>query len=423
MHDIKWIRENPQEFDLALQKRGLKPLSQVIIDLDEEKRQLVTVIQKLQHARKEKAEVIAKLANSTSSELKVLKRDANHIKEKLSQLEEKLKEEVELDNLLASLPNIPADDVVVGYSEEENLEIRKWGEIPKFEFTPKAHYEVGEALEMMDFEISAKMSGSRFVILKSSLAKLERALANFMLDVHTGKFGYMEVSPPLLVKDSAMFAVGQLPKFAEDSFATTNEYRLIPTAEVSLTNLVADQVVSAEKLPLRFVAYTPCFRSEAGAAGRDTRGMIRLHQFSKVELVSITKAEDSQNEHERMTSAAEEILKLLKLPYRVMLLCTGDMGFCAQKTYDLEVWLPSQNKYREISSCSNCGDFQARRLKARYVVDNSSKAKELVHTLNGSGLAVGRTIVAILENYQQSDGSVKVPEVLLPYMGGIEVLN
>lgn len=423
MHDIKWIRENPKEFDLALAKRGLEPLSQVIIELDEEKRQLITVIQKLQHVRKEKAEVIAKLANSTSSELKVLKRDATHIKEKLAELEKKLSEEVKLDGLLASIPNMPAQDVVVGSSEEENLEIRKWGEIPKFAFTPKAHYEIGETLAMMDFEVSTQMSGSRFVTLKSGLAKLERALANFMLDVHTGKFGYTEVSPPLLVKDCAMFATGQLPNLAEDSFATTNGYRLIPTSEISLTNLVADQVIAVEKLPLRFVAYTPCFRSEAGAAGRDTRGMIRLHQFSKVELVSITSQDLSQAEHERMTGAAEEILKLLKLPYRVMMLCSGDMGFCAQKTYDLEVWLPSQNKYREISSCSNCGDFQARRLKTRYVKDNSSKLKELVHTLNGSGLAVGRTIVAILENYQQADGSIKIPEVLVPFMGGMEVLR
>lgn len=423
MHDIKWIRENTTEFDIALKKRGIESISSQIIALDESKRQLVTLIQKLQHARKEKANMIAKYGTTNNYELKVLKRDANHIKEKLTELEQKLNSEVELEKLLSSMPNIPDSSVPVGNNEDENVEIRKWGEIPKFNYTPKAHDDLGESLSMMDFEQTAKMSGSRFVTLKDGLARLERALANFMLDMHTSKYNYTEVSPPSLVRDQAMFGAGQLPKFAEDSFLTTDNYRLVPTSEVSLVNLVSNKVLSSDDLPLRFTAYTPCFRSEAGSAGRDTKGMIRLHQFSKVELVSITKPEDSNEEHERMTSIAEEILKQLRLPYRVMLLCSGDMGFTAKKTYDLEVWLPSQNKYREISSCSNAGDFQARRLKARYINDSSSREKTLVHTLNGSALAVGRTIVAILENYQQADSSVLIPKVLIPYMGGVEVLK
>ena len=423
MHDIKWIRDNTEAFDSALKKRGMEPLSKAILEMDEEKRQLITVIQKLQHARKEKADFIAKLANSTSSELKVLKRDATHIKDKLSELEKKLNEEVQLNNTLASLPNIPAADVLIGKNEEDNLEIRQWGERTKFNFKPKPHYELGENLGMMDFEQAVKMSGSRFVILKKDLSKLERALANFMLDIHTTKFDYTEVSPPLLVRDKAMFNTGQLPNLEEDLFTVAGGYRLIPTAEVPLTNFVADTVLKEEDLPIRLTSHTHCFRSEAGAAGKDTRGMIRLHQFSKVELVSIVKPEDSEAEHERMTGAAEEILKLLELPYRVMLLCTGDMGFSSKKTFDLEVWLPGQHKYREISSCSNCGDFQARRLKARYITNISTRSKELVHTLNGTALAVGRTIVAILENYQQEDGSIQVPKVLIPYMGGLEVIT
>lgn len=422
MHDIKWIRENGEEFDKALKKRGLDPISHKVIAMDESKRQLVTLIQKLQAARKLKAASIAKLANSNSSELNTLKRDANHIKEKLVELEEKLNSDVELENMLSSVANIASDDVPEGKDENDNLELRKWGKIPEFSFTPKAHYELGESLGMMDFEQTAKISGSRFVTLKSGLAKLERALSNFMLDMHTEKFGYMEVSPPLLVKDPAMFGVGQLPKFSDESFSTTNGYRLIPTSEVSLTNLVSNTVLNVNDLPLRFVAYTPCFRSEAGAAGKDTRGMIRQHQFSKVELVSIVAPEKSEEEHERMTSVVEEVLKALELPYRVMLLCSGDMGFSAKKTYDLEVWLPAQNKYREISSCSNCGDFQAIRLKARYISDNSTREKTFVHTLNGSALAVGRTIVAILENYQQADGRIKIPKVLIPYMNGQEII-
>lgn len=421
MHDIKWIRDNIEEFDNALKKRGLEPLSKVVLELDEEKRQLVTLVQKLQYAKKEKAELIAKQSNSSSSELKTLKRDAIHIKDKLAELENRLNTETQLDKLLASLPNIPAEDVIVGKNENDNIEVRKWGEIRSFSFSPKPHYELGETMQMMDFEQTAKISGSRFVTLKAGLARLERALANFMLDLHTLKFQYTEVSPPLLVRDSAMFGTGQLPNLAEDSFQTTNGYRLIPTSEVPLSNLVAEKTLNYKELPLRFTAYTQNFRSEAGAAGKDTRGMIRLHQFSKVELVSITAPENSEAEHQRMLSAAEEVLKLLGLPYRVMMLCTGDLGFCAKKTYDLEVWLPSQNKYREISSCSNCGEFQSRRMKAKYIAEN--KSRDFVHTLNGTGIAIGRTIVAILENYQQEDGSVLIPEVLVPYMGGISVLK
>lgn len=423
MHDIKWIRENTEEFDLALKKRGIDPISQEIIALDESKRKLVTLIQKLQHAKKEKAALIAKHGNVHTPELVTLKRDANHIKDKLSELEEKLNNEVELEKLLSTMPNIPSKEVPVGDNENFNLEIRKWGEIPKFSFTPKAHNDLGEAMGTMDFVQSAKISGSRFVTLKAGLAKLERALANFMLDLNTSKFNYTEVSPPLLVKEKAMYNAGQLPKFDKDSFLTTDGHRLIPTAEVSLVNLVSDHILKAEELPLRFTSFTPCFRSEAGSAGKDTKGMIRLHQFPKVELISITTPEESEAEHERITSIAEEMLKLLKLPYRLMLLCTGDMGFASKKTYDLEVWLPSQNQYREISSCSNCGDFQARRLKARYISNNSSREKHLVHTLNGSALAIGRTIVAILENYQQEDGSILIPDVLLPYMNGIKILK
>ena len=423
MHDIKWIRENTEEFDIALKKRGIASISEKILALDESKRKIMTLIQKLQHAKKEKATLIAKHGNVHTPDLVTLKRDAVHIKDKLTELEEKLGNEVELEQLLSTMPNVPSEDVPAGKDEKSNVELRKWGNIPTFSFTPKAHDELGEAMGTMDFVQTAKISGSRFVTLKSSLARLERALANFMLDLNTAKFGYTEVSPPLLVRDKAMYNAGQLPKFSEDSFLTTDGYRLIPTSEVSLVNLISDSIIKSEDLPLRFTAYSPCFRSEAGAAGKDTRGIIRQHQFSKVELISITSPEDSKAEHERITSIAEEMLKLLGLPYRVMLLCTGDMGFTSQKTYDLEVWLPSQNKYREISSCSNCGDFQARRLKARYVSDNSTREKHLVHTLNGSALAIGRTIVAILENYQQADGSVKIPEVLIPYMGGIKVLK
>lgn len=416
MHDIKWIRENKEQFDLALSKRGLSGISNQILELDEEKRQIVTLVQKLQKARNDKSAIIGKIKNQNSLEFSILKKDIADIKEKLHELEEKLSSENDLEEILVTLPNIPANDVPEGKDETCNVEIRSHGIKPNFKFAPKEHFELGENLKMMDFANAVKMSGSRFVSLNGDLAKLERALANFMLDLHTEKFGFTEVSPPCLVKEKAMFGSGQLPKMADDSFVTTNGYRLIPTAEVSLVNIVADEILSEENLPMRFTAHTPCFRSEAGAAGKDTRGMFRVHQFYKVELVTICRPGESEKEHEFMTSAAEEVLKKLGLHYRVMLLSSGDMGFNANKTYDLEVWLPGQGKYREISSCSNCDSFQARRLKARYK-SKETGSNEFVHTLNGSGLAVGRCLIAILENYQNEDGSITIPEVLRPYMG------
>jgi seryl-tRNA synthetase len=422
MHDIKLIRENPEEFDRKLATRFIKPISSHIMELDKEQRRQTTILQQLQQARNEKAKLIGEIKDKTSEEFEVAKKDAQDIKNRISELEKKIADEDEITNFLAAIPNLPADDVPVGKDEESNVEIRKWGTVPNFSFKPKEHWEIGETLGQMDFEHTATMSGARFVTLKAGLARLERALANFMLDIHTNEFGYTEIVPPLLVRDSAMYGVGQLPKFAEDSFQTTNGYRLIPTSEVSLTNLVSDQILDEQALPFRFTAYTPCFRSEAGSAGRDTRGMFRQHQFTKVELVSIVKPENSIAEHERMTSAAETILQRLKLPYRVMLLCSGDMGFSARKTYDLEVWLPGQDKYREISSCSNCGDFQARRMKARYR-GKGEKETKFVHTLNGSGLAIGRTMIAIIENYQNEDGSVNIPDDLVPYMGGMKVIK
>jgi seryl-tRNA synthetase len=421
MLDIKWIRENSAEFDRLIAKRGIKPLSSHILELDENKRQTITLIQQLQHARKEKSKNLSFIRDKNSKEFEQAKKDADDIKEKLEELEKKSSDNDELQKILDVIPNLPASDVPYGVDESGNVEIRKHGEIKKFA-NPKQHFEIGESLEMIDFTQTAKISGSRFVTLKSDLARLERALANFMLDTHTKEFGFMEVSPPLLVKSDAMYGTGQLPKLAEESFVTTNDYRLIPTSEVSLTNLVSDMIIAREKLPMRFTAYTPCFRSEAGAAGKDTRGMIRLHQFNKVELVSITTPDESEQEHEYITNAAETILKRLDIPYRVMLLCSGDMGFSAKKTYDIEVWLPGQNKYREISSCSNCGDFQARRMKARYKEFNQTNTT-FVHTLNGSALAVGRTLIAVLENYQNEDGSITVPSCLVDYMGGIEKID
>jgi seryl-tRNA synthetase len=329
---------------------------------------------------------------------------------------------VALDKLIEGLPNVLADDVPDGSDETANVELKRVGEPPRFDFAPRQHFEIGEGLGLMDFAAAAKISGARFVVLRGPLARLERALAAFMLDLHTGTFGYREVVPPLLVRDQTVFGTGQLPKFAQDLFRTTDGFWLIPTAEVPLTNLVADEILDEAALPLRFTAHTPCFRSEAGAAGKDTRGMIRQHQFSKVELVSITRPEDSAGEHERMVSCAEEVLKRLGLAYRVIVLCSGDTGFAAQKTYDIEVWLPGQNTYREISSCSNCGDFQGRRMKAR-CRKAGEKGTRFVHTLNGSGLAVGRTMIALLENYQRQDGTVAIPEALRPYMGGREAIT
>lgn len=427
MLDLKLIRTQPELLDRALINRGKLPRAAEILELDTKNRQALTELQQLQSQRNQIAKQFgeAKKSNKDTSELA---EQADLIKEKITELEhlsqesqEKIKEELD------SLPNIPTDAVPVGKDENDNIEIRRFGAPPTFDFEVKAHFDLGEDLNQMNFEVASKISGSRFVILYQDLARLERALAAFMIDVHTHQFGYTEVSPPLLVNERTVYGTGLLPKFKEDLFQTTTGYWMIPTAEVVLSNLVADTIISLDTLPLRYTAYTPCFRSEAGAAGRDTRGMIRQHQFGKVELVSITLPEESEQEHEYMTTAAEEILQQLKLPYRVMSLCTGDMGFQSQKTYDLEVWLPSQNTYREISSCSNCGDFQARRMNARFrpnaSTDNPKPSPEFVHTLNGSGLAVGRTLVAILENYQQKNGSIVIPEALRPYMGGIEIIK
>jgi len=418
--DIKWIRDNKDAFDAGLKKRGMAPLSKKLLELDEARRLHLTKLQDAQARRNAASKEIGKAkaakdeaaAGKLMAEVAELKEVIQGGEEEERQLDAKLRDE------LSVIPNLPLDDVPLGKDEKDNKEIRKVGAPPKFKFKPKPHFEIGEALGLMDFETAAKISGARFVVLKGALARLERALAAFMLDLHTGEFGYQENLPPFLVRDAAAYGTGNLPKFAEDLFQTTNGYWLIPTAEVSLTNFVRESTLDEAQLPMRLTAWTPCFRSEAGAAGKDTRGMIRQHQFSKVELVSITTPEESLAEHERMTACAEEVLKRLGLPFRTMLLCTGDMGFASQKTYDIEVWLPGEDTYREISSCSVCGDFQARRMNARYR-PKGSKELRFVHTLNGSGLAVGRTLIAVLENYQQADGSVTIPEVLQPYMGGL----
>ncbi|MBI2707792.1 MAG: serine--tRNA ligase [Proteobacteria bacterium] len=416
MLDIKWIRENPDAFNTALKNRGLDEKASSLIALDEERRTAIQSVQEMQTRRNLLAKKIGEIKR-TGGDAEALMEEAGLLRDKLPQEEEALKAlEEKLTNTLALLPNVPASDVPLGITENDNVEVRKWGEKPAFSFTPKQHFDIGESLGLMNFEEGAKMSGARFVVLKGDLARLERALSAFMLDVHTREYGYVEVSPPYLVRTQAMYGAGQLPKFEEDAFATTNGYWLIPTAEVPLTNLVAEEIVESAKLPLRFVAYTPCFRSEAGSAGKDTRGMIRLHQFNKVELVSVTTPMESETEHQRMLSAAQSILERLNIHYRTVVLCTGDMGLCSRKTYDIEVWLPGQNTYREISSCSNFGDYAARRMNARF--RDADKKIHLAHTLNGSGLAVGRTLVAVLENYQQEDGTVLIPDVLRPYMGG-----
>ncbi|RIA55654.1 serine--tRNA ligase [Dichotomicrobium thermohalophilum] len=420
MFDPKWIRENPEAFDAGLAKRGLEPHSAEIIALDDARRGIVTRLQEAQTRRNAASKEIGKAkASGDEARATALMDEVASLKTRLQEGEEELRQaEARLNEALAAIPNLPLDDVPVGEDETDNVLVREWGEKPGFDFTPKEHFDIGEGLGQMDFETAAKLSGSRFAVLRRDLARMERALAAFMLDIHTAEFGYNEVIPPFLVRDDAMFGTGQLPKFAEDLFHTEDGYWLIPTAEVSLTNLVRESTVGEDELPMRFTAWTPCFRAEAGAAGKDTRGLIRQHQFSKVELVSITTPDQSLDELERMTSCAEEILKRLGLPYRIMTLCTGDMGFAARKTYDIEVWLPGQARYREISSCSVCGEFQARRMNARYRA--GEKDLRFVHTLNGSGLAVGRTMVAILENCQESDGSVRVPEALQPYMNGLD---
>ncbi|MAP17555.1 MAG: serine--tRNA ligase [Aurantimonas sp.] len=421
MLDIKWIRDNPDKLDAALARRGAAPLADQLLKLDEERRAHLTRLQTLQGRRNEASKAIGK-AKGTGDEAgaEELIREIGEIKEAIQDGEETERRiDKSLEDALARIPNIPLDDVPEGADEADNVEIRRHGEAPNFGFAPKEHYELGEGLGLMDFEQAAKISGSRFTILKGQLARLERALGQFMLDLHTGEHGYQETAAPLLVRDEALFGTGQLPKFSEDLFHTSEGRWLIPTAEVPLTNMVREQVLGAGDLPLRFTALTPCFRSEAGSAGRDTRGMLRQHQFYKVELVSVTDEESSIAEHERMTAAAEEVLKRLGLSYRVVTLCAGDMGFGARKTYDIEVWLPGQDAFREISSCSVCGDFQARRMGTRYRVEGE-KAARYVHTLNGSGVAVGRALIAVMENYQNEDGSITVPEVLRPYMGGLE---
>jgi seryl-tRNA synthetase len=465
MHDIRALRENPDLYDAAWARRGLAPLAKKILDFDAKLRTASTAKQDAEAQRNAASKAIG------AAKAKKDEAEAGRLIEQVAALKSRIEEtsvqeakwQRERDELLAALPNLPAPEVPDGADEGANVEVRRWykkdgAEPPALDLTAD-HVTLGEALGMMDFEAAARLSGARFVALKGQLARLERALAAFMLDLHTREFGYTEVSPPLLVKDHAMFGTGQLPKFVDDQFTaartvsreellfqalerfdeeferrkgarptdvlkevleaapTREDFWLIPTSEVALTNLVREQILDEAPLPIRMTADTPCFRSEAGSAGKDTRGMIRMHQFRKVELVSITKPEDSEVEHERMTRCAEEILKRLGLPFRTMLLCTGDLGFSARKTYDLEVWLPSQGKYREISSCSNCGDFQARRMDARFRRAPGEKP-EFVHTLNGSGLAVGRTLVAVMENYQQPDGSIALPEALVPYMGG-----
>ncbi|MGB8895550.1 MAG: serine--tRNA ligase [Pseudolabrys sp.] len=419
MYDIKWIREHSDAFDRGLTRRGLEPLSKKLMVLDEKRRAAVTKFEQAQARRNAASKEIgdAKKAKDETKANKLMAEVAK-LKSALPAMEEEQKAlAAELDKELAQIPNTPLDDVPDGGDAGGNVEHHVFGKKRDYTFKPKQHFELGEALGQMDFELAAKLSGARFVVLQKGLARLERALGQFMLDVHTSKeHGYTEVNPPILVRDEVMFGTAQLPKFAEDQFRTTNDFWLIPTAEVPLTNLARESIVEEVRLPMRLTACTPCFRAEAGAAGKDTRGMIRQHQFTKVELVSITTPEKSKDEHERMLACAEEVLKKLELHYRVVTLCTGDMGFAAQKTYDIEVWLPGQNAYREISSCSNCGEFQARRMNARYRAKDGVRH---VHTLNGSGVAVGRALIAVMETYQQEDGSIAVPSALAPYMGRI----
>jgi seryl-tRNA synthetase len=421
MFDIRWIREEPEAFDTAMKRRGLDPLSADILALDAKRRQAQTDLQTMQTRRNEASKAIGE-AKRKGEDAAALMAEVAGLKDRMAAAEESERQlGAELQDLLSGLPNAPLPEVPEGLDETTNVEVRRHGEPRSFNFGPKEHYELGEALGYLDFETAAKLSGARFAVMRGKIARLHRALAQFMLDLHTTEHGYTEVAPPFLVRDEALFGTGQLPKFAEDLFRTTHGLWLIPTAEVPLTNLVADEIVEAGTLPLRVTALTPCFRSEAGSAGRDTRGMLRQHQFEKVELVSVTAPEQSADELERMVGCAEEVLKRLGLPYRTMVLSCGDMGFAAAKTYDVEVWLPGQDAYREISSCSNCLDFQARRMKARYRPENE-KGTRFVHTLNGSGVAVGRALIAVMENYQQADGSIDVPEALRSYMGGLEVI-
>jgi len=419
MLDVRWVRENPQALDRALQRRGAPPSSARLLEQDSRARAAQTSLQQALARRNEASRLIGQAkARKDEAQAQALLDEVAELKARIPALEAAEREAgTAFESLLAELPNPPAEGVPDGPDETANVELRRWGEprlpVPQ----PLDHADLGGPLGM-DFEAGSRLSGARFVVLRGALARLERALAQFMLDLHTQDHGYTETSVPLLVRGEALFGTGQLPKFADDLFRTTADHWLIPTSEVSLTNLVRESILEGEALPLRLTAYTPCFRAEAGAAGRDTRGMIRQHQFGKVEMVSITRPEQSAEEHERMTACAEKVLQKLDLAYRTMALCTGDMGFSANRTYDIEVWLPGQGRYREISSCSNCGDFQARRMNARFR-DRGDKGGTFVHTLNGSGLAVGRTLVAVLETYQNADGSVVIPSVLQPYMGGL----
>ena len=421
MHDIKKIRENPSDLDELLAKRKHPPVSNQIIELDEKNREIIGELQVIQEERNAKSKLIGEYAaKEKNDEAAKLKAEVTSLKDKMQELENSQREkQEELNNVLSSLPNNPADDVPVG-DESLNKEIKREGNKKEFTFTPKEHDELGENLDMMSFEQATKISGARFVVQSGLIARMERAISNFMLDLHTNEFGYTEMNVPILVKDQSVYGVGQLPKFKDDLFKTTDDYWLIPTAEVPLSNMTRESIIDILDLPKRYVSHTPCFRSEAGAAGKDTRGIMRQHQFYKVELVSLTSESQSKDEHERMLSCAEEVLKRLNLHYRVVILSSEDMGFAAQKTYDIEVWLPGQKAYREISSCSNCGDFQARRMNSRY---KEGKETKFLHTLNGSGLAVGRTLIAILENYQNEDGTIQVPDALIPYMGGINQIS
>ena len=422
MHDIKFIRNAPEDFDILMKRRGIKPISSEILDLDTLIRNFQTESQKIQEKRNADSKLIGKMISQGEDTTKIQK-EISELKLKINDLDQKIKlYSNQLNNILNDLPNFFDSDVPDGKTEDDNVLIKEWGVIKKMSFIPLDHVQLGENLKQLDFKTGVKISGSRFVLLRGKLALLERALASFMLDIHTDKFGFEEISPPYIVNKDALLGTGQLPKFSEDLFCTKDERWLIPTAEVPLTNIVSNNIINKSDLPLRFVAHTPCFRSEAGAAGSDTRGMIRQHQFSKVEMVSITQPDESDKELDSLVLCAESILQNLGLPYRIMKLCSGDVGFSSRKTYDLEVWLPGQNNgkgiYREISSCSNCGDFQARRMNSKFK-DNETNKINFLHTLNGSGLAVGRTMIAVLENYQLEDGSILIPQVLIPYMKGL----
>jgi len=422
MFDIKWIRDNAEAFDAGLARRGLDGMSDGLIELDRIRRDAETKAQEIQAERNKLSKQIG-AAKAKGEDASDIIAEVSRSKEAQATAEDEARAATDkLNDALMGIPNLPFDDVPDGADESDNREERTWGDLPSFDFAPKEHFDLGEALGLMDFETAAKMSGARFVLLTGALARMERALGSLMLDMHTGDHGMTEVNPPALVRDEALYGTGQLPKFGEDLFKTEDGLWLIPTAEVPLTNIIAGEILDEETLPRRYTAMTWCFRSEAGSAGKDTRGMIRQHQFSKVEMVSVTTPDESDSELERMTGCAEAVLQRLELPYRVVTLCTGDLGFGARKTYDIEVWLPGQDRYREISSCSTCGDFQARRMKARYR-PSGEKSTCFVHTLNGSGLAIGRALIAILENYQQADGSICVPDALQPYMGGLKVIG